>query len=217
MVVIRRRTNAAPSVLSEGGAVDIGLVSDFIAQTSTGSEPSGSAPSLSQVIGGWIVSIIIAVVGVYASRNNTRASSSTSRDPLDERLAELAIFEKERDLGLDHKDIDRERIGPITAESILKRGTAQEILLRFVLLYLILQVWGIVGDLFNVSSVGFGYLITIVPQVIRALIVVIIGWPLLLDTATLLNIQLPGLLYKSWVRWLLIIIAILAEGSRSFF
>jgi len=187
--------------------VDIALISNFVAQASPAPAPSDSGWKPVEVLGGFIFLIPAALVSLQTLRHSNKS------DPLDRRKIELEILEKERALGIAHEQNDQERIAAITAESVFERRTAQELVLRFVLLYLVLQLWGILGNLFNIGYGGYAFLITIVPQVIRALIFVAIGWPLLLDTATFLNVQLPDFIYRNWVRWLLIIIAILAAGG----
>jgi hypothetical protein len=48
------------------------------------------------------------------------------------------------------------------------------------------------------------------PGVIRSLLFVLVGWPLLLDVAKLLRFDLPDFTYKPVARRMLILIAIIA-------
>lgn len=184
--------------------------STLLAQVSTpDSEASFNAVEVGVALAG---SVLTAVVSVYAVRAQGR------KDPLDRRKAELEIMEKERALGLAREQHDVVRIAELTAEPVLERRQVQDILVRFVLLYLVLQVWGIVGSLFVVGlGSGFFDVAAIIPQIVRALIFVSIGWPLLLDTTRVLDVALPNYMYKPAIKWVLVAVAALAAISGQLF
>jgi len=104
--------------------------------------------------------------------------------------------------------------------------------MRFVLLSLLLQAWGLVATLLESALQGaqfgldravkrdaslwaiVGYILVAAlassPNIVQSLLFVGIGWPLLLDSAKLLRFDLPGFLYTDRTRRTLIVVAILA-------
>jgi hypothetical protein len=124
----------------------------------------------------------------------------------------------------------------MVARPLLESRVAQDLLLRFVLLYLLIQAWGIVanllgsalasaqfaldraveGDYSTASVIGYLLvaLIASIPGIVRSLLFVAIGWPLLLEVAKVLQFGLPEYLYRPEVRRVLIgfvVVAALVE------
>ena len=190
--------------------MDLVALGSLLAQAAPAPEPTTNDAWLKplEVIGGLIISIPTAAVSIYTVR------ASRKKDPLERRKTELEVIQMEQELGMARQENDVNKAAAISAQPILERRRAEDIVLRFVLLYLVLQVWGLIGNLFDVG-VGSIRFIAIVPQVVRALIFVAMGWPLLLDTATFVGLKLPTFVYKAWVSWLLIAIAVLASLSQN--
>ncbi|MER7243170.1 hypothetical protein [Kribbella sp. NPDC000426] len=148
------------------------------------------------------------------------------------RKLELEILEKERALGIAQANEDPAQVATAVAEPIFETRRAQNLILRFVLLYLLLQAWSVVSGLLGSALAGAqiglnnaveadasvwviaGYLLAAavasLPGVIRSLLFVLVGWPLLLDVAKLLRFDLPDFTYKPVARRMLILIAIIA-------
>lgn len=148
------------------------------------------------------------------------------------RLQDLEIMEKERALGLAENQSDPIKVATAVAEPIFETRRAQSLILRFVLLYLLLQAWSVVSGLLGSALAGAqiglnnavngdasplvvgGYLLAAalasLPGVVRALLFVLVGWPLLLDVAKMLHFDLPPFAYKAAARRLLIAIAVIA-------
>lgn len=124
------------------------------------------------------------------------------------------------------------QVATVVAEPIFETRKAQNLILRFVLLYLFLQAWGVVSGLLGAALAGAQIglsnavdgdasplvvarhllvaALASLPGVIRSLLFVLVGWPLLLDVAKLLHFELPDFVQKATARWLLIIIAVIA-------
>jgi hypothetical protein len=156
---------------------------------------------------------------------------------LDARKTELEILEKERALGVAGEAKDSHEVVRIVAEPVLQTVRAQTILLRFVFLYLMLQVMELLGGVLNLplnsatlalqsavqsdaslwhilGNLGVAILASI-PGIVRALVLVGIGWPLLLDAARLLSIEIPPFLQSARTRQVLTVIAVLAATANA--
>ena len=149
------------------------------------------------------------------------------------RKLDLEIIEKERALGLARESNNPAEVARIAIEPILENRRAADLILRFVLLSLLLQAWGLVGNLLGSAVEGaqfgleravsrdasvwaiVGYLVVAVlassPAIVRSLLFVGIGWPLLLDSAKLLKFDLPAFLYTDATRRVLVGVAVLAS------
>lgn len=148
------------------------------------------------------------------------------------RKLELEILEKERALGIAQVKEDPAQVASVVAEPIFETRRAQDLILRFVLLYLLLQAWSVVSGLLGTALAGAqiglnnavegdasplviaGYLLAAavasLPGVVRSLLFVVVGWPLLLDVAKLLRFDLPDFIYKPAAKRTLVAIAIIA-------
>jgi len=172
---------------------------------------------------------LLAVVGtIYAVPKARR----------ERRKLDLEILEKERALGLAQVAGNPAEVAMIVSEPIFENRRALDLILRFVLLSLVLQAWGIVAGLLGsaLASAQFeltravetdasivaiaGYLVVAflasLPNVVRSLLFVGIGWPLLLDCSRLLRFDLPDFFYTSRTRRLLIVIAVASALMQSF-
>lgn len=151
---------------------------------------------------------------------------------LESRKLQLEVIEKERALGLAQVKEDPGQVAAVVAEPIFETRRAQDLILRFVLLYLLLQAWSVVSGILGAALAGAqiglnnavegdaspfvvaGYLLAAavasLPGVVRSLLFVVVGWPLLLDVAKLLRFDLPDFLHKRAAARLLAVIAIVA-------
>jgi hypothetical protein len=177
-----------------------------------------------------VISWVLGVPVALAAAAGTVYAVPKARREL--RLAELEIIEKERALGLARVQEDPAEVAKVVAEPIFETRRAQNLILRFVLLYLLLQAWSIVSGLLGSALAGAqiglnsavqgnrsvlvvaGYLLAAavasLPAIVRSLLFVVVGWPLLLDVAKLLRFDLPDLAYKDFTRRVLIAIAVIA-------
>ena len=187
--------------------------------------PAQNTQSWMDTASWWIglpVTIVAAVGTIYALPKARR----------EKRKLDLEILEKERALGLVKASDNPAEVARIVAEPIFESRRAQDLILRFVLLYLLLQAWGLVGGLLgsasssamfalnravqgdaSISTIVGTFIVAIVaslPNVVRSLLFVAIGWPLLLDSAKLLRFELPEFFYSDRTRRALIAIAVIA-------
>ena len=159
-----------------------------------------------EVVGG-ILAIPVGVVSLAYSYVLIRKTR------LEARKTELEIHEKERALGElagVRPEAAREIMAPIIAG---RQG--QYLVLRFVLLYVVLQLWGLVKSAFGLAIGGafFGaqqfakldvsdnkwllvplFLISSIPQVVDWLIVLGLGLPLFRDLNRFLGVDLKAIL-----------------------
>ncbi len=147
-----------------------------------------------------------------------------------------ALEIEELELRLDKARGDPAQTAKIVAAPIADTRRAQDLILRFVFLYLLLQAWGLIADVLSpaLSSAAFGLdraaeggspfwilaylalaLVASVPEVVRALLFVAIGWPILLDIARLVGIDLPDFMYSARARHVLIAVALVTALGRS--
>jgi hypothetical protein len=192
--------------------MSLAMMYALLPQTSAPPTTAASAEGIAKAIAAWLA-IPVAIATAFA------AIYIVPKARLEKRKFELEILEKEKALGIAREAGDTAAAATIVAGPILEGRRAQVIILRFILLYLVLQVWGIIGRLFDVRAIGGPFwladLINSIPGLIWALLFVGIGWPLLLDVAKLLHVELPAFIRSAAMRWVLVAIAVLAALSRN--
>jgi hypothetical protein len=204
--------------------MDIATMVVVLAQAAP-TAPTQDTPSWMDTASWWIglpVAIVAAVGTIYALPKVRREM----------RKLDLEILEKERALGVAKVSDNPAEVARIVAEPIFESRRAQDLILRFVLLYLLLQAWGLISGLLgsatssalfalnravegdaSISKIIGTFIVAIVaslPNVVRSLLFVAIGWPLLLDSAKLLRFELPQFFYSDRTRHALIAIAVIA-------
>lgn len=208
-------------------AIDYTLLLAATAPTESG---GGSGSDWQKTIS-WVLGLPVSVVAAVSSVQLWR------KNPLEQRNLQLDILEKERALGLAQNTTEAGRVATIVAEPILETQRTQVLILRFVLLSVMLMAWGLVANLLGAAlsgaqlgldraitgeaSVGavLGYLavalVAAVPSVVRSLLIVLIGWPLLLDIADALRFELPQYFYSPRTRTALLLIAVAAALAQT--
>jgi hypothetical protein len=151
------------------------------------------------------------------------------------RRLDLEIIEKERALGQAQADANVTAVATIVAEPVFAARRAQDVILRFILLYLVSQVWGVVVTIFAAASNGIelatranrfdadpnvpatvaSILISAVPNVGYWLLFVALGWPLLMDLLNVLRISTPAWVNTKQTRRLVGVVAVLAALAQS--
>jgi hypothetical protein len=178
--------------------------------------------------------ILMAVLGGLGTILLAFITSKFPKGRLEHRLLELQVEEKEREREATRVVAggNAEQVVKIVSRPILESRVAQDLLLRFVLLYLLVQAWGIVanlvgsvlvsaqfaldravtGDSSAITVIGYLLLALVasIPSIVRSLLFVLIGWPLLLDVAKLLRFGLPESFYGAGARRLLIGLVVVA-------
>jgi|GEM_PF-5704987 len=197
----------------------------LVAHLTAVAEPATSAPESPawyQVVVG-ILTIPTTFFGVFASYYLVKKTRNESK-----RLAQEL---EQNELKVVQANDAPTAAARIVSGPVFEGRKAQDILVRFVLLYLVLQAWGLVSGLFQVASSGgeyalfnamqqdhssmatIGYvaigILGTIPSVVSALLFVAIGLPLLLDITKLLNLQLPNWAFSSSTRILFMIIAVI--------
>lgn len=132
---------------------------------------------------------------------------------LEAQKTELEIHEKEielRKVTAGQSETTRQMIAPI-----IQSKQAQYLILRFVLLYVVLQLWSLVTSAWSMLVSGtiigfqqvktlpdfknwwliFLFLITSLPQAVTWVIVIGIGWPLMKDINTFLNVRIKDIIF----------------------
>lgn len=205
--------------------MNLGAIAVFLAQAVDGSaaqDPQDWKEVLSWVLG-LPVTLVAAAGTIYAIPKARREN----------RKLDLEILEKERALGLAKDSNDVAEVARIVAEPLFENRRGVDLILRFVLLSLLLQAWGLVINLLGSASAsaqlglnraveqdssiaaiaGYVLIATLaaLPNVVRALLFVGIGWPLLLDSAKVLRFELPNFFYAPGTRHALIAIAVVAS------
>ena len=159
-------------------------------------------------VAGGILAIPVGVVSLAYSYVLIRKTR------LEARKTELEILEKERALQ-ELAQVKPEAAHRIVAP-IIEGRQGQYLLLRFVLLYVVLELWGLVRSVFSLIVGGAflgaqqlagsdldpskwilipAFIISIVPQVVNWLIVLGLGLPLFRDLNRFLNVDLRALLF----------------------
>ena len=166
---------------------------------------------------------LLTAVGSYYLIKKTR---------LESRKLDLEIVEKQRQLQLVGQAGEPTTVGEIIAEPLLNSRRAQDVILRFVLLYLVLQVWGVVGDVARAATTGLQAaiagsqggmsgtteaalhlligVIVAIPEVGYWVLFVALGFPLLLDICAQLHIDVPEKYTTQGARRAVLVIAALA-------
>lgn len=161
----------------------------------------GAPPPWWQVLGGILGLPTIAFTAVVTYR-------TIKKTGLESRKLELEIEEKRRALR-ETPESDAAAGARILADPVLDARLIQDIILRFILLFLFLQVWDIVQRLFNLvvtgTAAGLGAfrgdlstplvatisLLQAIPSVAFWLILIALGWPIFRDISRMLNLELP--------------------------
>jgi hypothetical protein len=167
------------------------LHSDIVLAQDTGAQTS--RPWWENVEG--ILAIPVLLVGLIYSW------ALLKKNRLEMRKIELEILEKERGLS-EHLG----RQDPVIQEvmqPLLANRNVQFLILRFIVLYLVLAAWGLVGDvvgvlvqassIFNIGNswlwIPFQVLINL-PNIGYWLLFFVIGWPLFKDISQFLGLEL---------------------------
>lgn len=151
---------------------------------------------------------------------------------LENRKTALEIEKMERDLRSAEEQGNSIQAARIVAAPIVEGRRAQDLILRFVFLYLILEAWGLIEGLFGaaLSSAQVGLraatedqssvwtslaylsfaIVASLPHMVQSLLFVAVGWPILLDISRILNIVLPDFFYTDRARRVLIAVAVIA-------
>ena len=215
----------------EGLAMYLALIGDVLAQVPPASPPAVGTPADPQKTISFILGLPATVAAAFGSFYVVRKAR------LDTRKAELETLKLERELSVAQESENPAEAARIIAGPIFDSRRAQDLVLRFVFLYLILQAWGLVGKLFGsaLSGAAFGLdrateggdsvwtilghvglaLVASLPGIVSDLLFVIVGWPLLLDITRLLHIDLLDFVYREGTRRLLIALAVIAALSSS--
>jgi hypothetical protein len=154
-----------------------------------------------------IIGVPAAVVALFYSMALVRKTR------LESRKTELEIEEKQRALAEAEKSGDTQTVTRLLARPVLEGQLVQSMILRFILLFLFLEAWSIVNNLFNLiftgTAAGISWasgsepgppifillsMIQAIPSVAYWLILLGIGWPLFQDASRMLGLTLPGFL-----------------------
>ncbi len=203
----------------------------FLLASTAPAESGGDSGSDWQKTISWALGLPVSIVAAVGSVQLWR------KNPLEQRKLQLDILEKERALGLAKDTSEAGRVATIVAEPILETQRTQVLILRFVLLSVMLMAWGLVANLLGAALSGAqfgldraitgeasiaavsGYLavalIAAIPSVVRSLLIVLIGWPLLLDIADALRFELPQYFYSPHMRTALLLIAVAAALAQT--
>ena len=147
------------------------------------------------------------------------------------RKLDLEIIEKQRQLQVVGQPGEPSTMAEVIAEPLFHSRRVQDILLRFVLLYLVLQVWGVVRDVASAATFGmqaavegsrdgmsevtetalhlFTGIVVAIPEVGYWVLFVALGLPLLLDICDQLRIGVPEKLKTPGARRAVLIVAAL--------
>ena len=165
-----------------------------------------STPQWYERIAG-IIAIPVAIIGIPLTIVTIRKTN------LEARKTRLEIQEKERKLAAGNELTEEEEarvLGPLLRENILG-----SVVFRFVVLFVILQMWGVVAAVWSISLTGarlgletsgmlwdlfenptsfdfFFFLAASLPQVVRWIIIFALGWPLLKDVNRYLRLTKPA-------------------------
>lgn len=177
-----------------------------------------------------ILGLPVALATAYGTfrvlrRGSTDQELDASNKELDVELKRLEILKNRRDLGLDAEEaITSARQAIVNTQNVLQaappRTDVQLLLVRFVILYLLLQFWAVLGQLFQFSA---GSIIvtqvggTILAGVVRVGLVVLFGWPLLLDLLDAVKIPVVQRLRRPWIMYTLLSLGILGVVASSAF
>jgi hypothetical protein len=166
---------------------------------------------------------VLSAVGSYYLIQKMRRES---------RKLDLEIIEKQRQLQVVGRPGEPATVAEIIAEPLLHSRRAQDIILRFILLFLVLQVWGVVRDVAQAATIGMQaaiagsrdgisevtetalHLVTgivvAIPEVGYWVLFVALGFPLLLDICEQLRIGVPEKLKTPGARRAVLVVAALA-------
>lgn len=161
---------------------------------------------------------------------------------LESKKLDLELQEKAAELSDAQRKNDPIAAARVVAGPVLAGRRVQELLLRFVLLYLVLQSWSLAGQLLDgLARSAFGLsalvvfegeaigesprsiaalilfsIVQTLPSIVYWLLWVALGWPLLLDTVRLLSIEVPPILFSRGFQRLLYALAVLGALSSQF-
>lgn len=189
------RANATALELHKISALCFAFLCLCILPSSAFAQEAANEPEWYEKVGG-ILAIPVAIFGIPLTWVTIRKTN------LEAKKTRLEIQEKERKLSQSREltgSEEAEILRPILRESILG-----SVMFRFILLYLILQIWGIVASLWSILlsgtriglqrqrwfedlfidnplfEVGF-FVLTFMPQIVTWGIILSLGWPLLKD------------------------------------
>lgn len=158
-----------------------------------------------------IIAVPAAVLGLFYT------SALIKKTGLESRKMELEIAEGTSKLETAETHPAVRNLTQVVAGPLIAGRRAQELLLRFIVLYLVLQAWNVVGDLFNIVQLGFAsgvadavinrragaletttFVVFLVlqelPRVGHYLVLFGLGIPILTDALRQLNIKQPRVL-----------------------
>jgi hypothetical protein len=127
---------------------------------------------------------------------------------LESKKLKLEIREKERALADARAADDPIKAAEIVAEPTFQVRTAQDIILRAILLVMILYIWNFIQVIFS-DQLGVGILDLSFRDILIVLYWVILaamGWPVLLDILQALSIGIPRFLQGRIFRWLIVLL-----------
>lgn len=169
-------------------------------------EGASKTPAWYEVIGG-ILAIPAAVLGLAYSYILIKKTK------LESRKTELEIKEKQK--ALKGVEEEYEAVSKGIIEPLLEEKLGKYLVLRFVLLYVTLKLWGLATSAFSFITGGIFlgaqkltegtmvgdswlilpfYVVSNMPQIVTWLIILGIGWPLFKDVNSYLNIDIKKLL-----------------------
>ena len=174
-------------------------------------------PKSLQIASSVVATVATIVTGVVSYRAGRTKPIDARREQLETQKLELEVREKQIAQGLVPGDQQALALS-VSAESRAVNGQiALNLVLRFVFLYLVLSAWSVIANFFYSGAHTVVYLrwVSFIPEAVTAVFVVVLGWPLLLDVARVLGIELPQWVKGRAVRGLLLAVGVISALVQS--
>lgn len=174
-------------------------------------------PKSLQIAYSVISSAALIVTAVLAIRAGRTKPITARREQLENQKLELEIREKQIAQGVVPGDQQALALSVSAEVRAVDGQIALNLVLRFVFLSLVLFAWNVIANFFYNGAHTLVYLqwISFIPEAVTAVFVVVLGWPLLLDVARVLGIELPQWLKGRAARWLLLAVGVISALVQS--
>jgi hypothetical protein len=171
--------------------------------------PSGGSDPQWWTVAAGIIAIPAAILGIFYT------FSLMKKTRLETRKFELEVKEKEASLTAAVESSSSAELTKLVARPLIEGRRVQEIILRFVILFLVLQIWRIIERVFDAVAGGFRFAIAALadqsdvlslvlyiifmaiqelPTVGYYLVLIGLGGPILIDSLRYLGITPPKML-----------------------